>query len=183
MMSASDFDTLEALSDQRKLLEMKRVRLDNLINTIDKTLNNLTGGEIMSNNDLFTSFNDDQLEQYKTEAKNRWGHTNEYKQSIERTKNWTKEDYKAAKEGGKAFTQELANVMDKGSEGPEAQAMIGQLYKSIGTFYDCSLVLYRNLGEGYVSDPRFTAYFDVVKPGLAQFTRDAIVYFVEQHKK
>ena len=34
------------------------------------------------------------------------------------------------------------------------------------------------LAEGYVADPRFTAYYDRERPGCAQFLRDAVLHWV-----
>ena len=42
-------------------------------------------------------------------------------------------------------------------------------------FYPCSQEMHAALAEMYVSDPRFTANFEKVAPGFAQFLRDAIV--------
>ena len=42
-------------------------------------------------------------------------------------------------------------------------------------FYDCSKEMHTNLGEMYVADPRFTAYYDQHAEGLAVWFRDAIV--------
>jgi hypothetical protein len=41
-------------------------------------------------------------------------------------------------------------------------------------FYECTLEIFRGLGDLYVTDERFTAYYDKIKPGLAKFLRDAI---------
>ena len=42
-------------------------------------------------------------------------------------------------------------------------------------FYDCGYDIHRGLGEMYVADPRFAAYYDGVAPGLAIYLRDAIL--------
>jgi len=42
-------------------------------------------------------------------------------------------------------------------------------------FYPCSPDMHRGLGEMYVADSRFTENLDKVKPGLAQYWRDANV--------
>jgi hypothetical protein len=43
-----------------------------------------------------------------------------------------------------------------------------------GHFYLCSPEMHVKLGEMYVADPRFTATYDKVRPGLASYMRDAI---------
>jgi hypothetical protein len=42
-------------------------------------------------------------------------------------------------------------------------------------FYDCSYEIHRGLGVMYVDDPRFSANIDKDAPGLAAYTRDAII--------
>lgn len=180
MLNAQDFNRNEALKDQKKLLLIKKSRIEKLIQTID---NNLKGGENMSNDDLFASFNDDELVENMKEAKSRWGHTDAYKQSVERTKNWTKADYELVKKEAEAFNKELASVMGKDINSDEVQSLIEKHYRGIQYFYDCPYDVYRGLGEMYVSDPRFTKTYDKVKPGLAVFLRNAISYYCDQHQQ
>jgi MerR family transcriptional regulator, thiopeptide resistance regulator len=137
----------------------------------------------MNNDDLFASFGDDELVENMKEAKRRWGHTNAYQQSMQRTKHWTKKDYERIKEDGKKFTQKLADAMDKDVKNSDVQELIAQHHKGIETFYDCSFEMYRGLGELYVTDPKFTAYYDTFRPGLAAWLRDAINYYCDQHAK
>jgi hypothetical protein len=40
-------------------------------------------------------------------------------------------------------------------------------------FYDCPPEMHRNLGDLYISDPRFTATYDEIRVGMAQYVRDA----------
>lgn len=180
MLSAPNFNQQEALKDQKKLLELKKKRITDLISSIDKTLK---GGETMNNNDLFASFDDKELKENMEEAKKRWGHTDAYKQSMERTKHWTKADYNRIKEEGKKFTQQLADAMDLDVKSDEVQKLVVQHHKGIETFYDCSYEMYRGLGNMYVNDPRFTAFYDKFRPGLAQWLRDAINYYCDTHEQ
>jgi hypothetical protein len=41
-------------------------------------------------------------------------------------------------------------------------------------FYECTPQIHAGLGEMYVADPRFTATYEAVEPGLAGYVRDAI---------
>lgn len=183
MINSKSFNTKEALRDQKKLLELKRQRIEGLIINIDKTIKKMEGGEDMKTDDLFSDFSDKEIENLKKEAKERWGETDAYKQSMERTKYWTKEDYRKVARDGRIFTQKLADTMDKGIDSPEAQELIKQHHKSIETFYDCPLGMYRNLGAMYVEDPRFTAYYDKFRPGLAKWMKEAIAYYCDTHKE
>jgi hypothetical protein len=183
MVNAPDFNTVEALNDQRNLLKLKRDRIDGLLQTLTRTIESEKGGEPMNNDDLFASFGDEELVKNMKEAKKRWGHTDAYKQSMQRTKHWTKADYKRIKEEGEKFTRELANAMDKDIKSPEVQQLIAQHHKGIETFYDCSYEMYRGLSELYVTDSRFAAYYEKFRPGLAEWLHKAINYYCDIQEK
>src|SRR5690606_23873219 len=100
-----DLDHIEALRSQKKLLEAKQKRLQKLLVTIDKTIQTMKGGGNMQANDMFDPFTDEELDKLKEEARERWGESEAYKQSVERTRHWTKEDYDRIKKEGLLFTQ------------------------------------------------------------------------------
>lgn len=129
-----------------------------------------------------TSFSDYEMDKYKAEAKIRWGNTKAYKQSVARTKNWTKEDYKRVGEEGLALTKQIASVMDLSVSDPKVQELIKHHHTSIEVFYTCSTEMYRGLAEMYITDPRFTKYYEDVAPGLAKFVHNAILHFCNIQK-
>lgn len=181
IMKSKNFSSQEALKDQHQLLKIKRERIDKLIATIDVRLK---GGEKdMDDTQLFGSFDQKQMDEYKEEAKKRWGNTEAWRQSQERTKHWTKEDYKKIAEEGNTFTAELAKLMSRGAEDEDVQKMIAKHYQGIQTFYDCSLEMYRGLGQLYVDDPRFTAFYEKFAPGMATFMQQAIAHYCDTHSK
>jgi hypothetical protein len=92
------------------------------------------------------------------------------------------EDYARIKKEGQKFTQELAEAMGKDITSPEVQSLIEKHHQGIEYFYQCPLGMYRNLGEMYVSDPRFTAYYDKFRPGLAAWLQKAISYYCDTHQ-
>lgn len=176
MLSDETFDVRSVLSDQRQLLELKKKRIQMLIDMVDTQLK---GGESMTDAaNILKPFTDKTMDAYKKEAYERWGKTDAYKQSQERTKNWTKADYETVARDGAALTAELSKLMDRGIEDEDVQKLINKHYESIQQFYDCPMDMYVQLGQMYVDDARFTAYYDKFRPGMAVFMRDAIAYFV-----
>lgn len=183
ILQAPDFNMKAALKDQRKLIELKKKRLVGLIATIDKTLKKLNNEITMSDQDLYGDFSDEQMKQYAEEAKQRWGNTEAYKQSMERTKHFTKDDYKRMKEDGIKFNLAMVALMPLGPKHEKVQAMIAEHYNALRTFYEPNLELYEGLARMYVDDPRFAAYYNKHASGLAVFMRDAMLYYVEQKRK
>lgn len=183
MLNRSEYNVIEALKDQRNLMLLKRVRLNKLIKSIDKTITTMSKNEQLQNEELYDAFKDDDVKQYQEEVKQRWGNTDAYKQSMARVGKMTKAQMDKLKEDGKKLTQKLADNMDKDVKSAEAQALIQQHYDGIQFFYDCPIEMYRNLGQMYVDDPRFTKYYDDVRAGLAVWVRDAIAYYCDQRRK
>ncbi len=130
---------------------------------------------------MFDGFDAAQLEE---EARQRWGGTPEWKESQRRTKAYTKQDWAEIQREGGEIVQRLAALMDRGPADPEVQEWIGRHHRQINDrFYKCSAEVYRGLADLYVDDPRFTAFYDKVKPGLARFMREAMkVYSDSLHE-
>ncbi len=180
MFASPAFNPVEALRDQAKLLSIKKTRLDGLLNTIHNTIKSMKKIRKINVETLYDAFNKNELEKYKEEARQKWGHTDAYKQSIARTKNWTKIDYDRVKSENEKLIRALIKAMPQGIESVEVQKLVALHHQGISQFYDCSYEMYRNLGKMYVEDPRFTANYDKFKPGLAEFLYRAIEYYCDR---
>ncbi len=176
IISSPSYNRNEVLADHKKLLQIKKRKLTKLIKIIDQ---NMTSSNTKNS---FKAFSEDQINQYKDEAKKRWGNTKSYKQSQERTKNWTKEDYAKIAEQGRVLNQELAKAMDLPISHSTVFELIKKHHSGIEVFYDCSPEMYKSLGQMYVDDPRFAKHYDQVKPGLAKFIKDAIHFHADNLK-
>jgi DNA-binding transcriptional MerR regulator len=175
------FDMEKALKDQKKLIELKKERLNSLIKTINKTIKKINKKNIMKDEELYDGLDKEKMEEYAKEAKERWGNTDAYKQSQERTKNWTKEDYRKLAEDGDKWMKNFALQMNHGPKSKIVQELIDQHYNSLRTFYEPNLQMYRGLADMYVNDPRFTAYYEKYAKGLSRFMRDAMYEYCDSH--
>lgn len=176
------FNMQTALLEHRQLIQMKRKRLDGLLKTIDATLKKLDKQTNMKDEELYEGFDSEQMKKYALEAKERWGNTEAYKQSQERTKQWTKEDYKRVKEDGEQFMQHLVTKMSEGPTSPVVQELIDQHYNSLRTFYEPNLEMYRGLANMYIDDPRFAAYFQKFHPELPEFMKQAMLAYCDKKR-
>lgn len=183
IVSSPGFDMRAALRDQRRLLALKQKRLTGLMRTIDKTIQKMDHETHMEDEELYGGFSAEEMEKYAEEAKRRWGHTEAWKQSQERTKRWTREGYKRVAEDGLKFTKAVASRMGEDPASAPVQALIAQHYDALRTFYEPDFAMYRGLAEMYVQDARFAAYYEKVAPGLAQFMRDAMVAYCDAQEK
>ena len=183
-MKSPTFDRREALEAHRTALLERRRTVEALLAAVDHTIEAMDKGETMDTTTMFDAFDERALEEHRTkyadEAKQRWGTTDAYAESQKRTSKYTKEDWTRIQKEGSDIYEGLAALMDHDPSDPDVQALTKRFHEYLShNFYTCSLKILAGLGEGYVSDARFTATFDKVKPGLAVFLRDAIrVYCV-----
>lgn len=177
VVSDPEFDRRTALQAQRELVAGKSARLQALLDLIDGTLASLEGWTTMSDEEMFEAFGDFDPREHEQEAKERWGHTEAYKESARRTRGFTKEDWAAVRAEGDAINADMAALLDAGVLADDARAIsVAERHRLMidGRFYPCSPEMHVNLGEMYVADARFTATYEKVRPGLARYMRDAI---------
>jgi DNA-binding transcriptional MerR regulator len=92
ILSSPDFDRRSALLRHKELLVAKEERIRRLIRSIDRTLDSIERGIPMGEKDLFAGF--DQTK-YEEEARQRWGGSKEYEESVRKVSEYTKEDWVA----------------------------------------------------------------------------------------
>lgn len=178
LLDDPSIDTMAHLRRQRELLEQRIDRLLEMATAVDKMMEANTMGMQLSSGEQQEIFGDNWTgEQYAEEAQERWGETDAWKQSQQRTAAFTKADWKAVKAETDALEADLATAMASGIsvESPEAGLLAERHRVSIQRYYDCSYEMHVCLGEMYVADERFEKHYDEVAPGLAQFLRDSIV--------
>lgn len=177
VMNAPDFDRREALVEQRRLLADRVQRLQATLHLVDKTLASIDGGVQMTKEEMFEVFGDFDPSQYEAEVKERWGHTEAYKESARRTKQYTKADWQRFKEESEEIGTDIARLMDDGVPPTDPRAMDAVERHRLqidAWFYPCSREMHAELGKMYVSDERFRRTYDAVRPGMAQYVCDAI---------
>lgn len=116
--------------------------------------------------------------QYQEESYYRFGNTNAYKQSYERTSKYSKEDMERIIKIGSDIYKELSLLMDLDPSDSRVQEIVQKWRDYISTyFYDCTIEILRSLGQAYVLDSRFTKNIDKTKEGLADFLSRAIAIY------
>jgi DNA-binding transcriptional MerR regulator len=182
------FNRHDALLSHKKLMLEKRARLDKIITSIDKTMDSMEGGREMVKKEMFEPFDMSEIEKHKEkyaeETKQKYGHTDAYKESMEKTSRYTKEDWAAIHARSSEIYLRIVANMDKGPADPEVQKAVEDFRQHItDSYYNCTLEIFRGLGDLYVNDPRFTANIDKVKEGLAVFLREAMHIYCDTHQK
>ena len=119
---------------------------------------------------------------YKTEARSRWGDTAAYREHEQKTKNYTKEKWIEANDGLMAIFAEFAVCKNSGAraDSAEAQALVAKLQAHItANYYTCTDEILGGLGKMYVADERFKKNIDKYGEGTAEFAAEGIRIYVE----
>ncbi|MDT5007715.1 MAG: MerR family transcriptional regulator, thiopeptide resistance regulator [Mycobacterium sp.] len=116
------------------------------------------------------------------EAQARWGDTDAWKQSQQRTARLTEDDWARVRADGTALLDALAESKRAGVApgSPRADELAARHRASIEQFYDCNDDMQRCLVQMYLADERFTRYYDDVEPGLAQYVHDIVVASIDR---
>ena len=117
------------------------------------------------------------MKNYETEARERWGDTEAYREHEKKTKGYTKEKWAEANDGLMAIFAEFATCKASGAipGSAEAQALVTKLQSHItDNYYACTDEILAGLSKMYVADERFKKNIDKYGDGTAEFAAEAI---------
>ena len=123
------------------------------------------------------------MKNYETEARERWGSTDAYREHEQKTKNYTKEKWAEANEGLMAIIAEFAALKNNGeaADSVEARALVAKIQAHITeNYYTCTDEILAGLGKMYVADERFKKNIDKSGDGTAEFVSEGIRIYVEK---
>ncbi len=178
VLAAAGTERAEHLRRQIALLERRAEQLQQQRAVLMRALEAQQMGINLDPEEIFEVFGDADPRQYADEAEARWGETDAYRESHRRTTAYTKEDWLRQKSEAADLLNEFAACLDAGLPADDARAMAAAEAHRQGIdswFYPCSHEMQVSLAEMYVADPRFAAYYDDVRSGLAQYVHDAIL--------
>ena len=176
IMSRPDFNLVEALESHKSLLVKKANRIDELINTVEKTLKTLKGESRMKINEFYKGFSDEEMEKYREEVRQRWGEKT-LNDSENRVIGMGKEKFSALQAEGGAIFQTIANNMKKGFDSPEVQQLVDEWRNWLENFSHYSDEAVLGLGQAYSQDERFARFFKKINNDLPEFLTKAIEYY------
>lgn len=164
-----EFDRKVALLLQKRALLHERDRIDAMLATLERTLDDSKGVTFMSQEEKFSGF-DFSRNPYEEEARQRWGD-----EAVDRSKkavsSMTKAEQQALSQEMEDLFSRLSQLLGKAVDSDEVQAAMGDMFaffnQNFGNQY--SLESFAWLGQLYVSDARFTQNIDQYGKGLAAF--------------
>lgn len=170
-------DPAAQLRRQHGLLLDRIERLRQMVSAIEYLLEAQTMGISLTPEEKFEVFGDVDPDAYAEETQQRWGGTSAYAESARRAAGYTKQDWLRIQQEAAELVERFIEAMEAGvaATSDQAMALAEQHRQHISKFfYDCTYEIQLGLAEMYLADPRFKAYYDDRRPGLAQYIHDAI---------
>lgn len=173
------FDHTQALSGHLQALTAERARLDALIANVRRTLEEQRGGKNMSDKEKFEGFKrgliDENERKYGAEIRQKYGDKT-VDESNTKLMGMSQAEYADTEQLTKRVNDAIKAAFEtsdpKGPLAMEACALHKEwLMRYWGSY---SKEAHRGLGQMYVDDERFAAYYDAIAPGCAVFLRDAL---------
>ena len=184
-----NFDQVHALKTHREALLEKNQRLLLLVNTIDRTINNINGVEEMTEKEMFEGFDPEKQAQYEEYLVNRYGDKAKaaIKQSKETTRNWKAEDIRKNQEEWNNLLKELAEAMNNHVDVSSAavQKLVKKHFDMVKEHWTPDRDSYVALGQSYTEFIWADAFKsqDANHPKLAQYLASAMKVFAEANLK
>ena len=176
ILQADDFDMKVALRSHLVHLTNQRKRLDNLILTVEKSLQEKEGGHKMSEKEKFEAFKQTMIEgnekRYGDEMREKHG-DDVISKSNEKLQSMSRDDWNNHEELTAELNRKLAEATKQGDPTSQLAQEVAALHKIWLSFswpdglYDVENHL--QLSKMYIEDARFKAYYDKIEPGSAEF--------------
>lgn len=172
ILDSPGHDRKTALKDQIRLLEMQRDHISDMIALAMR----LQNGGIDTMN--FDAFDNSKFEDYKAEAKQRWGDTSAYSEYKKKHENKGPAAMNAAGEGLMDLIAETAALRPLPHDDAAVTAKVREIQAFItANFYECTDEIFASLAQMYTGDPRMRANIDKAGgEGAAEYVSSAILH-------
>ena len=135
----------------------------------------------MGPEELFEGFDADKQRAYEAELVDRYGPAaqEQIDESWRRVGRMTKADADRIQADLAARDEAYAALLDAGvaADDPRTQEVTAGHYAWVCQFWTPSAEAFAGLGDLYVDHPDFHARYDAVRPGLAEYVRDAMAAY------
>ena len=167
------FSPLEALKQHRQALENRAERLAKLMDTVDRTIQHLEGGNNMENQELFEGFSEEQQKEYTVEAAKLYGEKVVW-DSQAHWESYSPQRKKEILQNGSQVITQITEAIEYGVGSPQVQALVTRWHRHIGNFYRCSYEVLDGLADLYMDSPEFYNNFKKGHPAMPEILSEAI---------
>ena len=165
------------LRRQHRLLRDRLERTSAMVAAVEKEMEARSMGISLTPEERFEVFGEHDPAQYDAEVRGALGRDGRLR-AVQAADGGVHEGRLGADQGGGgAIERRFAEALRSGvpADSPEAMDIAEEHRQQISrNFYDCPPQMHAGLGRMYVEDERFTAHYEEIAPGLAQYVSTAV---------
>lgn len=179
-----NFDIVKALQNHYTKLEEKKNRIEQLLKTINQTLQTIEGEIPMKFEELYKGFDRSNAEDYRAEAIEKYG-----SETVEQSENYlltlTKANFEELQKQMSLTLQDLYKQRNNNPGQEQVQILVEKYYGIIRQFWgthnstDTQSEQFIGLGQLYVDDKRFKLINGEYNEEFAVFLSKAMKFFAE----
>ena len=179
-----NFDQLKALNEHRQNLLDEKIKIDELVETIDKTISQLKGKTMITDKELYKGFKPEEIQKIKEESKKKFGEDN-FKTSEKYLKSLSKDQFEALKLEQKEIFKNLLSLSSENIESETVQLEVARLYQNIRKFWgthgspSTQKSEFKGLGKLYVADSNYAKVDGEIHDGFPEFLSEAMHHFAK----
>ena len=173
MIDSSNFDRDKALSDQIRILTLKKEHFESLISYAQQI-------KSKEKYDMdFKVFDTEKIENYKSEAKKKWGSTEAHREYETKSADYSEAKQQALASDMMSIFKEFGGRMEETPTSVGTQALVKKLQDYISVnFYTCTREILAALGKMYAAGGEMTENIDAAGgKGTAEFAAKAIAEY------
>lgn len=181
ILNKPDFDIVKALQMHKKALIAKKEKMALMLQTIDKTIYNLTNNIDMKHEELYDGITKENAQIYRNEAIDKWG-LETVEKSEQQLLKLQKTEFEKLKADFMKNNHELSDSMNEDPYSSKIQALIAKHYQFICQFWGSqpSKEAYIGLGEMYIADDRYTTVDEKPNSAFAKFMLEGMKFFANK---
>lgn len=179
ILDSPNFDSKKALSQQIKLLELKKQHLENLIHFARGI--KMIGVRAVD----FSAFDRTKLDEYAKKARDQWCDTDVYKEFLEKTKDRTQEEDELLAEGFMSLFVKFGTMKNESPDSDKAQTQVKKIQDYITEhLYTCTDTILASLSKMYAGGGELTDNIDnSCGNGTAAFAAQEIEHYCKKRKE
>ncbi len=168
----------EHLRRRHELLTARIGHLQELAAAVERAMEARQMGIQLTPEEKFEIFGADYDERWEGEAEQTWGGSDAWTDARRRTGGYGRADWQRIQADAAALNERLvrAHLAGTAPDGEAAMDLAEAHRQHISDhFYACGHEMHRGLAAMYLADPRFTATYETLAPGLARWLHDAML--------
>ena len=167
---------IEHLKRQRESLLAQRREIDAMIEALDTLLEDAMNDNELTMEEIGKILGDADFAAHQNEAEERYGDTDDWRESRERTASWQSADWRQNAERFHDIEHRMIDAIRDGvaPDSGRAVGLVEEHREALSEFFPVTPAKHYIVSRGYIDDERVREHYDSQQVGFAQWLADAI---------